>query len=289
MQAFTPRSLLYLPVTSDRFLQKAVDSGADAIVLDLEDSVASGAKVAARATLATALPKVLGRGPIVTVRVNNTPALLADDLSAAVAAGCTFIVLPKVESAADLKAVDEMLRAAERTHGCAEGTVRIQAVIETPTAMFALPEIARGSSRVVSLAFGCEDFALALGVEPTMEAMRIPAQMVVFAASAFGLHSAGLAGTIGNYSDLALFRTVAALSRQLGLQGAGCIHPAQLAIVNEIFGASEAQLEEARAIVTLYDERVRAGSGAFAFNGKMIDAPIAERARALLRCSGGAA
>lgn len=283
MPPFKPRSLLYLPVTSERFLRKSVDSGADAIVLDLEDSIAAGAKLDARAALASALPQVLGRGVIVTVRVNSTAELLAGDIGAAVAAGCEAIVLPKVESAEDLAAVDQMLLDAERRCGRTEGQVRIQAVIETPVAMFALPEIAGASRRVVSLGFGCEDFALALGVEPTMEAMRIPAQMIVFAACAAGLHSAGLAGTIGNYSDLPAFRAVASLSRQLGLQGAGCIHPAQLGIVNEIFGASPAQIEEARAIVKLYDERIAAGSGAFALDGKMIDAPVAERARALLR------
>lgn len=283
MPPFTPRSLLYLPVTSERFLGKAVGSGADAIVLDLEDSIAASSKRDARAALASAVPQTQGHGPIVTVRVNNTPELLADDLAAAVAAGCEFIVLPKVESAGDLASADTLLLAAERENGRPEGRVRIQAVIETPVAIFALPDISKASRRVVSLAFGCEDFALALGVEPSMEAMRIPAQMVVFAACAYGLHSAGLAGTIGNYSDLSAFRTVATLSRQLGLQGAGCIHPAQLGIVNEIFGASAAQIEEARSIVKLYDERVSAGSGAFSFEGKMIDAPIAERARALLR------
>lgn len=286
MPSFTPRSLLYLPVTSERFLRKSVGSGADAIVLDLEDSIAVGAKRDARAALASAVPQALGHGPIVTVRVNHTPELLADDVAAAVAAGCELIVLPKVERAGDLASVDALLLAAERKNGRAEGSVHIQAVIETPVAMFALPEIAQASRRVVSLAFGCEDFALALGVEPSMEAMRIPAQMVVFAACAFGLHSAGLAGTIGNYSDLPAFRTVATLSRQLGLQGAGCIHPAQLGIVNEIFGASVAQIDAARSIVTLYDARVTAGAGAFSFEGKMIDAPIAERARALLQRAG---
>lgn len=283
MPPFTPRSLLYLPVTSERYLRKSVASGADSIVLDLEDSIAAGAKAEARAALAKAVPLVQGHRPIVTVRVNHTAALLAGDLEAAVAADCDFIVLPKVESAQHLLAVDAILRTAERARGWAEGRVRIQAVIETPLALFALPDIAQASPRVVSLAFGCEDFALALGVEPTPEALRVPAQMVVFAASAHGLHVAGLAGTIGNYSDLPAFRAVATLSRQLGLQGAGCIHPAQLPIVHEIFGASAAQIDEARAIVQLYDERVGAGSGAFAYHGKMIDAPVAERARALLR------
>lgn len=286
MHPFQPRSLLYLPVTSDRFLRKAIETGADALVLDLEDSIAAGAKLDARAALASAVPRVLRRGAHVTVRVNSTPALLADDLRAAVAAGCEAIVLPKVERAQDLTAVDAILLEAERRGGLAEGSVRIQAVIETPAALFALPEITAASRRVVSLAYGCEDFALALGVEPSMEAMRIPAQMVVFAACAVGLHSAGLAGTIGNYSDLDTFRTVATLSRQLGLQGAGCIHPAQIGVVNEIFGATAAQIDEAQSIVSLYDERIQAGSGAFAFNGKMIDAPIAERARALLRRAG---
>lgn len=287
MPPFVPRSILYLPVTSQRFLRKVGGTGADAIVLDLEDSIPDAEKRDARAALATAIPMVSGQHAFhVMVRVNREAALLHEDIDAAVNAGCRLIALPKVTSADDVAHADRLVLAAERRFGRGEGTVAIQALVESAAGLFALRDISRASPRLLSLGFGSEDLAMELGVAPSMEAMQGPAQQVVLAAAAADLHCAGLAGSVADYSDLERFRDVALLSRRLGMQGASCIHPAQVPILNEVFGATDAEIEEARRIVEIYDGSVQAGHGACAYDGRMIDAPVAKRARALLaRCA----
>jgi citrate lyase subunit beta/citryl-CoA lyase len=152
-----------------------------------------------------------------------------------------------------------------------------------------LQDIARASPRLVSLAFGSEDFATALGVAPTPQALAMPAQAVVIAAVSAGLHPMGLAGSIGGYADLAQFGELARISRALGMQGAACIHPAQLAAVHAAFGASQEDLRQARDTVLAYEQALAQGQGAAAVDGRMVDAPIAERARQLLRSTGKAA
>jgi citrate lyase subunit beta/citryl-CoA lyase len=167
--------------------------------------------------------------------------------------------------------------------------VLLQAIVETPRGLLHLPQIVRAAPELVSLAFGGEDFATAMGVPPTPQSLALPAQAVAVAAVAAGLHPMGLAGTIGEYGDIARFSELAQLSRALGMRGAACIHPAQLPALHAAFGASEEALRHARDIVQAYERALAQGQGAVALAGRMVDAPIAERARQLLRSAGEAA
>ncbi|MDR0200730.1 MAG: CoA ester lyase [Delftia acidovorans] len=279
---FQPRSLLYVPATSARMLASAGRRGADALVLDLEDAIAPAQKEQARAMLQPAIASLRGQCPVL-VRINADTALAQADTEAALQAGCDGLVIPKVESAADV----QRIAALADIHG--SPPVLLQAIVETPAGLLHLQDIARASPRLVSLAFGGEDFATALGVAPTPQALAMPAQAVVIAAVAAGLHPVGLAGSIGGYADLAQFGELARLSRALGMQGAACIHPAQLAAVHAAFGASEEDLRQARDTVLAYEQALAQGQGAVAVGGRMVDAPIAERARQLLRSTGEAA
>lgn len=276
---FHPRSLLYIPATATRFLARAAQRGADAIVLDLEDAIAPAHKRQARALLAPAIAGLKGAGPVL-VRINADEALWREDTEAALSAGCDGLVIPKVESATEVQRVAAWADA----HG--RGTLPLQAIVETPRALLRLGEIVHASPRLASLAFGGEDFATALGVPPTPRTLSLPAQAVAIAAVAAGLHPVGLAGTIGNYADLADFAELAQRSRALGMRGAACIHPAQLPALHAAFGASEEELCQARDIVQAYAHALAKGQGAVAVAGRMVDAPIAERARRLLRDAG---
>ena len=142
-----------------------------------------------------------------------------------------------------------------------------------------MAEIAR-AERVVALGIGGEDFALSLGIEPTVEAMTMPKQHVVIAARAAGIVPLGLVGSIANFSDLEAYRAVVRRSRALGLEGSAAIHPDQVRILNEEFTPGTAEVARARALVAA----ARAATqGAFAFEGKMVDKPIIERAELLIR------
>lgn len=279
---FDARSLLCIPADAERFFAKATDRGADLILLDLEDGVAPTAKAQARAALLRAVASLHAKGALVYVRVNNEPALLSDDVLATVRSGADGIMMPKVETPQELSRLDVAIASAEQASERQATSVRIVALIETPSGVCRAVDIARASTRLVSMGLGAEDFATAMGIEPLMEALSGPAQMVAIAAVAAGLHPIGLPGPVGDFVDLDAYRGVAERGRMLGIRGAVCIHPAQVRVLNEVFGGSEAQLAQAQHVVTAFDAALAAGKGAIALDGRMIDAPIANRARLFL-------
>lgn len=279
---FDARSMLCVPAHIDRFVSKAAGRGADALLLDLEDGVAPSSKLQARRALASVVPYLQDRGATVFIRVNNDAALLQDDLAAAVRSGAAGVVMPKVERSDELLRADTALAREERLAGRNCGEVRVIALIETPTGVCHATDIAQASPRLVSMGLGAEDFANAMSIDPVVQALAYPAQAVAIASVAAGLHPMGLAGAVGDFTDLAAYRATAEHARMIGVRGAVCIHPAQVAVLNEVFGGSRAQADEAARIVDAFDDALARGEGAIALDGKMIDAPIAYRARAFL-------
>ncbi|MFA4914776.1 MAG: CoA ester lyase [Burkholderiaceae bacterium] len=280
--SFDARSMLCVPAHIDRFVSKAAERGADVILLDLEDGVAPSSKSQARLALARAVTLLQDKGATVFIRVNNDPALLQEDLAAAVRSGAVGIMLPKVERSDELLRVDTALAREERLAGRSCGEVRVIGLIETPIGVCHASDIAQSSSRLVSIGLGAEDFANAMSIEPVVQALAYPAQAVAIAAVAAGLHPIGLAGAVGDFTDLNAYRATAEHARTIGVRGAVCIHPAQVGVLNEVFGGSRAQADEAARIVDAFDDALARGQGAIALDGKMIDAPIAYRARAFL-------
>jgi citrate lyase subunit beta/citryl-CoA lyase len=280
--ALSLRSLLFVPALSEAFVEKAHTRGADAIIVDLEDSIAPEAKQAARTALAGVVARIASHGLPVFVRVNNEPALLAADLDAACAAGGSGVILPKAEDVAQVCSVTGTLHAAELARSRPVGSVALALLLESPLALLHAPGLASCDPRVVALAFGSEDYATAMGVRSSLEAMRFPAQMLAIAARAHGLAAWGLAGSIAEFSDLELFRRMAAAARESGFTGSLTVHPKQVAVVNEVFGVSDAEADEAREIVAAFDEALAQGRGAVAHEGRMLDAPVVARARLLL-------
>jgi citrate lyase subunit beta / citryl-CoA lyase len=274
------RSMLFVPVTADRFVDGAARRGADAIILDLEDAVAASEKERARSLVPEAARKVSAGGADVVVRLNRPLRMTVRDLEAVIGPGVQAVVLPKVKSAQHIQLVVEIIDELEAERGMAIGTTKMLAMVETCDAFFHIHEIAKASLRLVALYLAAEDFAP--GIFPEAEGLFMPKQMCVFAARAAGIMPLGFVGTVAEYSDLEGFRETVRRSRRLGFVGAFVIHPSQVPILNEEFRPSAAEVDHATRVVAAYDKALAEGVGAVTVDGKMIDVPVVERAKLLL-------
>jgi citrate lyase subunit beta/citryl-CoA lyase len=157
------------------------------------------------------------------------------------------------------------------------------ALLESPLAICNALAIAQSSRRLCGLLFGTEDFGAASGIESAPEGMAMPAQLMALAAAAAGLQPLGLPGTVAEFTDLDAYRAVAMKARRIGMRGSICIHPAQVPVINEVFGGTAEEADRARRLLAVFDASVAAGRGAVAHEGRMIDEPIAIRARRFLQ------
>ena len=280
---FDARSLLFIPADAERFIARGAQRGADVIILDLEDGVAPSSKTRARAALPSAVKQLHAGGATVYVRVNNEPAMLSGDVAAAVASGADGIVLPKVEAPEQVvQLAADMLRE-ERVAARDALAMHIIVLIETPLGVCRALDIARSSQRLVGMVFGGEDFSTAMGIDPLPEAMGWPAQSVALAAAAAGILPLGLPGTVGDFSNPDAYHALAVHAKRIGMRGAVCIHPAQVQVLNDVFGGTDEEAAAAARLVEAFDAGIAQGKGAIALDGKMIDVPIATRARLYLQ------
>jgi citrate lyase subunit beta/citryl-CoA lyase len=274
------RSLLYVPVSSERFLAKAHERGADAIILDLEDGVAPAEKDAARARLDDAVAMASRGGAAIFVRINSEPERIHRDAEAACRAGAAGLFVAKARSPGALAALGDFLADIEREIG--RKPTWLVPMIEDPGAVLDARAIASATPRVFGLATGGEDLATALGAEPTPEVLRYPKLLVHLAAKAAGVRSFGLLRTVADYNDLEGIEKSACEARMFGFDGASCVHPAVVPILNRAFSPSPEELDRARALIAGFEAAKASGRGAFAFEGRMVDEPVVARARALI-------
>jgi citrate lyase subunit beta / citryl-CoA lyase len=178
--------------------------------------------------------------------------------------------------------VAEIMDEIEAERGMTIGTTKIFGMVETASAFFRIAEIAKASPRLIALTLGAEDFATSAGILPEAEPLTMPKQTAVFAARAAGIMPMGFIGSIAEFHDLDAFRQTIRRSRRFGFVGASVIHPSQIAILNEEFRPSAAEVDHARRVVAAYDKALAEGVGAVTVDGKMIDVPVVERAKALL-------
>jgi citrate lyase subunit beta/citryl-CoA lyase len=275
------RSMLYVPANVPRFVAKAPSSGADAVVLDVEDSVPHDRKAEARAALAEAVPAARSGGADVLVRINRPLRLAVPDMEAAVAAGADGILLTKVLGADHIALAAEILAEAPRP-------MRIVPMVETPAALPKLPEIARASPLVAGLLIGAEDLALECNADSEDELIVLAKRQMVLAAHGAGVAPFGTLGTVADYRDPEKVRNLVARSKRSGFIGATCIHPALVPILNEGFSPSAAELDVARRQLAAAAEAAREGRGSFTVDGRMVDEPILIRARRILAQAGEA-
>lgn len=276
------RSMMFVPVNVQKFVEGAHTRGADVIILDLEDSILPKDKEHARTLVLEAAPKVSRGGADVLVRVNRPWRLCLRDLEAIVSPRIYGLMLPKTESPDHVHMVAEVLDELEAERGLPQGHTRIIAMIETVTAFFRMREIAAAHERIVAITLGSEDFALAVGMVPEAEGLFYPKQQVVLAARAAGVLPLGFIGTVADYKDLEAFRATARRSRRIGFTGASVIHPSQIAILNEEFRPSADEVDKARRVVAAFEVAAKGNTGAIEVDGKMVDIPVVERARRTL-------
>lgn len=269
------RSLLFVPGDRPERMVKALGLGADALILDLEDSVAPAGKAAARAHVAAFLAEP--RTMPLFVRINPLDSGLADDDLAAVLPGKPDgIMLPKAEGGASLAALDARL---------SDDIAILPIATETPAAMFALGTYGGVTDRLVGLTWGAEDLPAAIGAATSREAdgsYTAPYQLAR-SLTLFGAHAAGVAAietVYPDFRDLDGLNAYAARGRRDGFTGMMAIHPSQVAVINAAFTPSAEERAKAQAIIDLFT--ANPGAGALQLDGRMVDAPHLKAAKALL-------
>lgn len=276
------RSLLYVPTHIEKFVASAHTRGADAVILDLEDAVPPAEKATARGLVAQAAARVGQSGADVLVRINGAPDLAEADIDAAVGPAVAALYLPKVESAVEVRRLADRVATAEARAGLTEGHTRLVVLIESARGWLRMDEIAGASSRLVALSLGTEDFCADVGMEPSEETLMGPKQQLIITAKAHGLMAFGIVGVNTNFADREAYLAMARRSRAFGYDGSSAIHPTQVALLNDAFSPTADEVAYARRLVDSALEAEAQGKGAFAIDGKMIDAPIVARAQALL-------
>ena len=284
------RSLLFAPGNVARRVEKALTLDADVVIVDLEDSVAVSDKAATRKLVAEALKRP--RRPRGYLRVNaaSTP-FCYGDLVETIHAGVEGVLLPKVESAAELHAIDWLLANLERERGIEEGSIDLIPQLETAAGVQRVERIVQARSlrqykapwRVKRIAFGAADYAHDVGLTPGVDEPELAearARLVMISRAA-GLENP-LDSPWFHMKDEAGFRRALERSRRGGFQGRLCIHPDQIGPVNSAYMPSAEELAQAGRIVAAFKEAEAKGAAAIQVDGQMIDYPVVHRAQALL-------
>lgn len=270
------RSLLFAPGAKPELLPKLPRAGADAVVIDLEDAVPADAKATARAATAEAVTALAADHPdlAVLVRVNAVPTDWFEDDLDALPEEVAGVVVPKLETAAQASRVVSLLDARGRRD------LPLVAGIETAAGVWNIAEVLRPYARAVY--FGAEDYVADLGGVRTPESTEVlyARSRVALAARLVGVHA--LDQVVTNFRDDDGFLADARMGRSLGYGGKLCIHPSQVALAHEAFTPSADELDRARALLAAYEAGQAEGHAAVAFDGQMVDEPLARQARALL-------
>jgi citrate lyase subunit beta/citryl-CoA lyase len=277
------RTLLFVPALQDAMLARAPERGADAVIIDLEDSVPPAEKERARGLARSAVERLGTNGASVWVRVNPSQHLLAKpDLRAVIGPGLTGVMLPKATSANHIRYIEALLRDAEAANGVKHGETKLIAMIESATALVNCAEIARASTRLVALAFGGEDYCLDLGVERTRggHELQYPRSHIAVCARVAGLLA--IDTIYDDFRDEVSLRADTEAARSVGFHGKLVIHPAQVPVVNGIFRPTPEAVEYARRVVEAHEAATAEGVGAVQIEGRMVDRPVAARARRVI-------
>lgn len=274
------RSLLYVPANQPRFLNRAQERGADALILDLEDSVPTGEKAQARACL-DAHWTGLAEGPAdLLVRINADLVTAAQDLDAVVRPGLKALYVAKTRGRSMIGWIAAALDRLEAERGLPPGEITLVPLLEDPASVEHAFEIAT-APRVVALAFGAEDYATECGMDPTPEALLYARQRLVAAARAAGIAPLGLLDSVARL-ELDDLEGLVERSRAFGFAGASAIHPKTVAALNAGFCPGPKRIAWAREVLAALEAAREGGQGAVRFKGQMIDAPMARRAEHIL-------
>ena len=276
------RSFLFAPGNHARRVEKALTLDADGVILDLEDAVAVSEKPGTRALVVEALQKP--RQCLGYVRVNaiDTP-FCFEDVQAVVQPGVDGLMLPKVETAAQLQCIDWLMTQFERRRGLAEGAMDLLPIIETGRGVAGIEAICAAPTRVRRLCFGAGDYSLDMNLRWTRDEREMDHARASIAVAS---RAAGLEPPLDtvwiHLGEIDNLRASTERARDMGFQGKLCIHPEQVGVVNDVFTPPQAEIDKAQRYVEAFEEAEKAGAASIQVDGYFIDYPIVEKARRIL-------
>jgi citrate lyase subunit beta/citryl-CoA lyase len=269
------RSLLFVPGNRSDWLAKALHSGADGIIIDLEDALPPGGAVDTRVAVRRFIEGVPPDGPVLLARVRPPGASMDSDIRAVLCARLDGIMLPKVSDAGQVRRADAVMAGCETQLGLEQGSRLLTPLLETANALRTCFELATASGRAAYMGAGVSrggDIARALGYQWTPEGL----ETLAFRSHALiELRAAGVpnlvSGVWGELTNLEGLRHFAAQTRRIGYDGMMVIHPSHVPIVNDVFTPSDEQVAEWEAVIEALDDGHRRGRGATTVNGEMVD------------------
>lgn len=278
------RSLLFVPGIKASWIDKSADYGADAVILDLEDSVPGPKKAEARDIVARAIPVLRQKGQRLYVRINYDGAPDMDELAAVVRPGLEGLIIPKLYGPEDVRSIHEALNGVEQRNGLEPGSVALIPTLETARSVYFAYEIAccERVAAIVAIHAKNGDAAREIGFQWTREGLETLyiRSKVVLAARAAGVHP--LVGVWQDVHDLDGLEKAARFQRQLGFDGELVLHPSNVPIVNRIYGLTEEQVRYYEGLIEAYERAAREGTGAVLYRGEHIDLAHVQTAKKML-------
>jgi citrate lyase beta subunit len=277
------RALLYMPGDDRRKIEKSTTLGVDCICMDMEDGTAVNRKAEARAIIAQAMKDLDFGSSERCIRINSIGSgFEKEDLASALAARPDSIVVPKIETAEQVKWVNEQIESYELSNQLNLGGIRLLIGVETAKGILNLKEISEADKRLEAVIFGAEDYAASVGATRTKEATEVlyARSAVVAACAANDLQAIDMVYI--DFKDLEGLRLEAEAGAGLGFSGKQVIHPNQVPVVQEAFTPSDEAIEYAKRIVESFESSQKEGRGAYALDGKMIDMPLLRNAQKIL-------
>lgn len=288
MAVFEPiRTALFVPGNRPDRVDKAVNSGADAVIIDLEDSVPLAQKEETRSKVREKVFEHRDRKIIVRVNALSS-GFLQGDLDEVIVKDLFCIMVPKVESMEHINELDRLLLDAEKKTGMKAGTVDVIPLIESARAVqniFQIVSVTTDSSRIVTVAFGAADYTLDLGIEMTKEGAELsyPRSRIPVACRAAGIEPPLDTPFMIDLKDIESLKADAMRAKRLGFQGKLCIHPNQIDPCHAIFSPTREEILYAEKVIQAFEDAESKGMGAIQLDGKFIDYPIVNRSRRVLK------
>jgi citrate lyase beta subunit len=277
------RALLYMPGDDRRKIEKSITLGVDSICMDMEDGVAANRKAEAREVIAQAMKELDFGKSERCIRINSIGSGLEKrDLAAALATNPDSIVVPKIESAEQVKWVSDHIETYELSSNRIIGGIRLLVGVETAKGIMNLKEIASADKRLEAIIFGGEDFAASIGAVRTTPATELlyARQAVVTACAANDLQAIDI--VFIDFKDSEGLRVEAEQGAGFGFSGKQVIHPNQVPVAQEAFTPSDAAIAYAKRVVESFESSQQEGRGAYALDGRMIDMPLLKNAQKVL-------
>jgi citrate lyase subunit beta/citryl-CoA lyase len=281
------RTALFVPGNRPDRVDKAVGTGADVVIIDLEDAVPPSQKEESRSKVREKIAAFRDREILVRVNAIGSE-FLPGDLDEIIVDGLSCIIVPKVEERADIREIDGYLGEAERRNDLEPGTISVIPLIESARAVQNVFEILSEKTdprRLFTAAFGAADYTLDMGAEITREGAELhyPRSRIAVACRAAGVDPPLDTPFMIDVKDVEALKTDARRARQLGFQGKLCIHPIQIEPCHAVFSPTAEEIEHAARVIQAFEDAEARGIGAIQLDGKFIDAPIVERSRRIVK------